>query len=398
MAHAQHPGSAPYSSSSPAAGSGAPVGHAAGTHGSSSSSQSSSPERQPKERAGAIILDKNRATSKRLARVLTSAGYHAKTLEEDSAAALWSQITGSPDMTSWLLLADAAAAQTLYSVLNRSEARRSCRGLIYCGLGASAPGAAPPPPPSAASMGGAAGVGEEIDVAALCEQSGVLGFLNGRQSRDFDLHLLGVANYLRGQPLLPLQGFLLWGAAAYSTQISNVAGRDAAEARIVKLCTEQLGVSSRIANSIGEVIHELLTNAMYDAPVDAQGRAIYSHDRTAPIQLHNEDRVTFRYGTDGTRLVVETADRFGGLRRGDLVRSLRRAAAGQVNRSAGGAGIGLSMIYRTANVLQVDVEPGQRTRVTTVFDLDSARATDGARAARTIIFPDLTIASARRDP
>ena len=41
--------------------------------------------------------------------------------------------------------------------------------------------------------------------------------------------------------------------------------------------------------------------------MDAQGRAIYAHDRTAPIQLNNEDRVTFRYGTDGTRLVVETS-------------------------------------------------------------------------------------------
>ena len=55
------------------------------------------------------------------------------------------------------------------------------------------------------------------------------------------------------------------------------------------------------------------------------------------------------------------------------------------------------MIYRTAQVMQVDVEPGQRTRVTAVFDLDAGRATDGARGARTLIFPDLTIASARRD-
>lgn len=394
MAHAQHPGSAPYSSSSPAAGSGAQASHAGGAHGGPASSQSSSTERQPKERAGAIVLDKNRATGKRLARVLTSAGYQAKTLEEDSPAALWSMISGSPEITSWLLAADSAASQTLYTVLNRNEARRHCRGVIYCGLSGAQTGQVPPPPSGAAAPGPA----DDMDVATLCEQNGVIALLNGRQSRDFDLYLLGVANYLRGQPLLPLQGFLLWGAAAYSTQISNVAGRDAAEARLVKLCTEQLGVSSRIANSVGEVIHELLTNAMYDAPVDAQGRAIYAHDRTAPIQLNNEDRVTFRYGTDGTRLVVETSDRFGRLRRGDFVRSLRRAAAGQVNRSAGGAGIGLSMIYRTASVLQVDVEPGQRTRVTTVFDLDGARATEGARAVRTIIFPDLTIASARRDP
>ena len=391
MAHAQHPGSAQHPSSSPSSGSAvSPVGSA---HSGAAAVQGGPSERPQKERAGAIIVDKNRAQSKRLSRVLSSAGYTTKTLEEDSAPALGSLLSASPEINSWLLLADAAAAQTLYAVLNRPDVRRSCRGLVYCGIAGST-GAAPPAPAAAAPTAST----EDVDIAALCEQSGVLGLLNGRQGRDFDLYLLAVANYLRGQPLLPLQGFLLWGAAAYSTQISNVAGRDAAEARIVKLCTDQLGVSSRIANSVGEVIHELLTNAMYDAPVDAQGRAIYSHDRTAPIQLNNEDRVTFRYGTDGTRLVVETADRFGRLRRSDFVRSLRRAAAGQVNRSAGGAGIGLSMIYRTANVLQVDVDPGQRTRVTAVFDLDSARATEGARATRTVIFPDLTIASARRDP
>ena len=360
----------------------------------SAASQGVAADRPAKERAGAIVLDKNRATGKRLARVLASAGYSTKTFDEESPQVLWSAIAESADIQSWLLVADVAAAQTIYTVLGRQDPKKTCRGVLYCGMGS--PSAALP---SSSSLGGGQPPStDDIDVAAFCEQAGVLALLNARQARDFDQHLIGIANYLRGQPLLPLQGFLLWGAAAYSTQISNVAGRDAAEARLVKLCSDQLGVSSRVANSIGEVIHELLTNAMYDAPVDAQGRAIYAHDRTAPIQLNNEDRVTFRYGTDGTRLVVETSDRFGRLRRGDFARSLRRAAAGQVNRSAGGAGIGLSMIYRTAQVMQVDVEPGQRTRVTAVFDLDAGRATDGARGARTLIFPDLTIASARRDP
>jgi hypothetical protein len=124
---------------------------------------------------------------------------------------------------------------------------------------------------------------------------------------------------------------------------------------------------------------------------------LYAHDRTANIQLATENRVTFRYGTDGLRLVIETVDRFGRLRRADLVRSLRRAASGQVNREKGGAGIGLSMVYRTAQALQVDVEPGTKTRVTAVFDLEAARASEGARPGRSLIFPDLTMASGRRD-
>jgi hypothetical protein len=338
-----------------------------------------------KERHGAIILDRNRQNGKRLARILVSAGYSVKTDEEETPHSLWAAISSEPEMASWLLCGEAASAGVLCGILARPEARRHCRGIIYYGS----------KDPAAAATGA-----EEPDVAALCEQPGLVAVLGVRsaQTRDLETELLGVATYLRGQALMPLQAFLLWGAAAYSTAIHNVSGRDAAEARIVKLCSEQLSVGSRIANSVGEVVHELLTNAMYDAPVDENGRAIYAHDRTAPIELRGDDRVIFRYGTDGLRLVVETVDRFGRLRRGDLVRSMRRAASGQVNRAVGGAGIGLSMIYKTAQAVQFDVEPGTRTRVTAVFDLDGARSADASRSARSLIFPDLTMASGRRDP
>jgi hypothetical protein len=328
-----------------------------------------------RERCGAIVIDKNRASGKRLARLLVSGGYVVKTFEEESPQSIWAAITAEPDIVSWLLCSESAAAATVCAVLSRPEARRHCRGVIYGN--------------------------DELDVATLCEQSGLVALLSARPaaggSRDFETELLGIANYLRGQPLLPLQGFLIWGAPAYSTNITNVASRDAAEGRIVKLCSEQLNIGSRLANSIGEVVHELITNAMYDAPVDAAGSAIYAHDRTAPIQLSTEDRVIFRYGTDGLRLAVETADRFGRLRRGDLVRSLRRAASGQVNRAQGGAGIGLSMICRTAQAVQFDVEPGARSRVTAVFELESSRNPEGGRQGRSLIFPDLTMAAGRRD-
>jgi hypothetical protein len=333
-----------------------------------------------RERHGAIVLDKSRASGKRLARILVSAGYTVKTYEDETPQSLWTAISGEPDMLSWLLVGELGSSAVICPVLGRLEARRNCRGVLYCGGGKDAPA-------------------EEPDVATLCEQQGLVAVLNSRSTatRDFEMELLGIASYLRGQPLLPMQAYLLWGAAAYSTSIGSVNGRDSAESRIVKLCTDQLNVSSRVANSVGEVVHELITNAMYDAPIDAHGQVLYAHDRTANIQLATENRVTFRYGTDGLRLVVETVDRFGRLRRADLVRSLRRAASGQVNRAQGGAGIGLSMVYRTAQALQVDVEPGTKTRVTAVFDLEAARASEGARSGRSLIFPDLTMASGRRD-
>jgi len=337
-----------------------------------------------RERHGAVILDKSQKNAKRLARILASAGYSVKTFEDETPQSLWAAIASEPEMASWLLCGEAAAQSTICGVLGRLEARRHCRGIVYHGYASKDVSS-----------------GEELDIPTLCEQQGLVAVLGtraaGGPSRDLEMELLGIACYLRGQPLLPLQAYMLWGATAYSTAIQNLSGRDSAEGRIVKLCSEQLNVGSRLTSAIGEVVHELLTNAMYDAPVDEKGRLLYAHDRTAPIQLSAEDRVTFRYCTDGLRLAVETVDRFGRLRRADLVRSLRRAASGQVNREAGGAGIGLSMIFRTAQALQFDVEPGAHTRVTAVFDLDPSRPAEGSRPARSLIFPDLTMASGRRD-
>lgn len=338
----------------------------------------SRPKAEQRERAGAIVVDRNRATNKRLARILVSAGYTVKTYE-DVGTPLLPALQGETGVSLWLVVGEAAAASNLLGLcsatLSLRDPKRRCYAVLY-------------------------GTDGELDVPMLGEQPGVIATLGQRPSSgrlDLESELLGIACHLRGQPLLPLQAYLLWGAQAFSTGITNIGGRDAAEARIVKLCTDHLNISRRVADNIGEVVHELITNAMYDAPVDDKGQPRYAHDRTAPIELPAEDRVTFRYGTDGIRLCIETSDRFGRLRRSDLTRSLRQAAAGQVNKGQGGAGIGLSLVYRTSQTLQVDVEPGTRTRVTAVMELDVARTAEGPRPGRSLIFPDLTAKSGRHD-
>src|SRR5262245_13069064 len=56
----------------------------------------------PRERHGAIVLDKSRPNGKRLARILVSAGYSVKTYEEETAQSLAAIIASEPDMASWL--------------------------------------------------------------------------------------------------------------------------------------------------------------------------------------------------------------------------------------------------------------------------------------------------------
>lgn len=334
----------------------------------------SSGSRPRAERAVAVVVERNRNTAKRLARVLVSAGYTVKTYE-DERTAIAPILHSDPQVGLWLVVGESAASEAIVEGLRTPPPGRRSAGVIY-------------------------GAGEDVDVAHLFEQPAIaatLGLKPNSARPDLEAELLNVAAFLRGQPLLPVQGFLLWGAQAFSASITNLSGRDAAEARLTKLCNDHLTISRRVADTLVEVVHELVTNAMYDAPVDAQGRTRYAHDRTAPIELPADDKAVFRYGTDGMRLAIEVVDRFGRLKRADLVRSLRRAQSGQVNRGQGGAGIGLSLICRSCPFLQIDVEPGVRTRLTAVVDLEPGRPADGSKPGRSVIFPDLTALAVKHD-
>jgi hypothetical protein len=120
----------------------------------------------------------------------------------------------------------------------------------------------------------------------------------------------------------------------------------------------------------GELAHELLMNALYDAPVDAHGRARHAHDRKAQVALAPEEAAVVRVGCDGVRLVLQVTDPFGRLERGHVFGGLLRGLKGQMDTARGGAGLGLAVCANATVALVFDVAPGQRTEATGVFDLD----------------------------
>jgi hypothetical protein len=292
----------------------------------------------------AVVLDPHRPTARRLARVLHCAGYEVDVPEEP---ALYAPQAAAPR---FILCAAALLSPVLAALRER-------------------------PGPAVVPYGAA----DELDLAACLDEAAVLGALGLRPGQgqggrlDLEAEVLSLARYLRGTPLPPLQAHLLWGAQAFATEIRDITSRDAAVAHVVGLCSGPLRSGKRVADAAGEVLHELLTNAMYDAPIDVEGRPRYAQDRTAPIELPPRDQVVFRFGSDGLRLALEVEDRFGRLTRADLRRSLLQGASGQVRREAGGAGIGLSLVCRACPILQIDVEPGVRTRITALLDLEPQR-------------------------
>jgi hypothetical protein len=159
--------------------------------------------------------------------------------------------------------------------------------------------------------------------------------------------------------------------------------RSATIAEIVKL-SERAGAPERTSERIGDVAHEILVNASYDAPVDDVGEAHYAHDRRAPITLASDEVPHVQLATDGLLVLVRVSDRFGRLTREQVLASIQRGAIAHradasdvVDATNGGAGLGLWRVYSAAAVTIVDVLPGHSTTVTAIFDIDL-----GARDAR----------------
>ena len=121
----------------------------------------------------------------------------------------------------------------------------------------------------------------------------------------------------------------------------------------------------------GELAHELIMNAIYDAPVDASGRPKYAADRKADVRLSDGECPIVRLATDGSNLVLQVRDPFGRLERRDVFDGLARGlAGGEMDKSQGGAGLGMMVCHNATSAMLFDVARGRHTEVTAVFELD----------------------------
>ncbi|HEY5920536.1 MAG TPA: ATP-binding protein [Kofleriaceae bacterium] len=195
--------------------------------------------------------------------------------------------------------------------------------------------------------------------------------------RDFDSaprswEILMVARRLagNGSTAPPLAGYLDWGYASLDLDVRSTADRDAATAKI-QTFVGTLQLPKRVAEMFGELAHELLMNAMYDAPVDAQGNPKYAGDRKADIKLADNERPIVRVATDGTCLALQVRDPFGRLERRHVFDGLARGlAGGEMDQSHGGAGLGMMVCHNSSSAMFFDVARGRSTEVTALFDLD----------------------------
>lgn len=287
-----------------------------------------------------VVFERNRQVARRVARQFLVLGVEVAIVEEP--AQLAAALPGAQ-----LLCADSFDGD---AVLEAVRTHPGLRGLLWTAE------------PARRSM-------------RFLTESAAISHLCGR--RDFESTprpwelLLVARRLLAREPMaIPREAYLDWGHSSFAATVASTAERDSVVAAVQDKVLA-LQVPRRVAEMFGELTHELVMNAMYDAPVDAQGRPKYAANRKAELKLEEHERPTVWLGTDGSRLVLQIADRFGRLQRHHVVDGLARGlAGGEMDQSHGGAGLGMMVCHNSAAVLVFDVRRGARTEVTAMFELD----------------------------
>jgi hypothetical protein len=182
--------------------------------------------------------------------------------------------------------------------------------------------------------------------------------------------VLMVARRFIGTHALPIGAFLDWGHQAFELAVHSTHDRDLAVAAMQQFATS-LQLPKRLVEMFGELGHELIMNALYDAPVDATGKPKYAGDRKVEVHLTDAEKPTIRVGTDGTSLVIQVKDPFGRLQRHHVFDGLARGlAGGEIDRSHGGAGLGMMVCHNNSGAMFFDVVAGKQTEVTALVELD----------------------------
>jgi len=127
----------------------------------------------------------------------------------------------------------------------------------------------------------------------------------------------------------------------------------------------ETGCHSRVAERVALAADELLSNALYNAPVDPDGqRRFASTSRREEVKLSPGEEIRFRLATDGKRVAVAVEDPFGSLTPETVLHYLAKGLArgdNQIDTKPGGAGLGLYSLFHHVHHFVLHLEPGKRT-------------------------------------
>jgi hypothetical protein len=181
--------------------------------------------------------------------------------------------------------------------------------------------------------------------------------------------------YVTAQKLLTgdifgIEKYLPEGTPVHYERLRDFEGRGKAIQTILDFA-EGAKMRRQVRSAIGQVAEELLMNALYDAPVDEEGRPVFAevdpHDRTT---MRTPRPVSIRYAATDDMFAVAVRDRFGRLAKNTILSYIDKCitSPNQIDRKTYGAGLGLYLVANAAATYVVNVAYGIATEVVCTFD------------------------------
>jgi hypothetical protein len=167
-----------------------------------------------------------------------------------------------------------------------------------------------------------------------------------------------------------IEKYLPEGTPVHYERLRDFEGRGKAIQTVLDFA-EQAKMRRQVRSAIGQVCEELLMNALYDAPVDENGRAIFAevdpHDRT---KMRTPRPVSIRFAATEDMFAIAVRDRFGRLAKNTILAYIEKCirSPNQIDRKTYGAGLGLYLVANAAATYVVNVAYGIATEVVCTFD------------------------------
>jgi hypothetical protein len=187
--------------------------------------------------------------------------------------------------------------------------------------------------------------------------------------------LSAMATRVLGDDLVGLEGVMAPGTPIHARTVGDYHDKARCMAGVAEL-VDQAQLPRAYRAPIEQCIDEMVMNALYDAPVDAQGDPLFAGIPTRRrITMRTEHSVVVRYACDGKQFAVSVRDVFGRLERSTVLHYLHKGlhAEQQIDRKAGGAGLGLYLMVNAATAVSFQVIPGIATEAVCRFELDALK-------------------------
>jgi len=187
--------------------------------------------------------------------------------------------------------------------------------------------------------------------------------------------LSAMATRVLNGDIFGLEKMIRWGTLVHSQLVGDYQEKALCISQVSEFA-ESMGVRRKYREAIEQCLDEMLMNALYDAPVDEEGQHIFSEIPTKTrISLRVEQKAVVQYACDGKGFALSVRDAFGTLERGTVLKYLHKClySEQQIDRKAGGAGLGLYLMVNSATTLYFNVLPGVATEAMCVFDLEAPK-------------------------